>query len=294
MTVRTTWTGPRELLEQAEQILTELIDPPVDAASLVRDDDASAEPENAPWLLHTYAEEPLSNTAKAMLPSSLAAPVQEVLEERDWVAHALDGLGVVRAGMFTLFGSHDADKLGTDGGLKLQIEANRAFGTGHHPTTFGCLEALTWLADLNPSSVLDIGTGSGVLALGARRLWSSSAIVATDIDPTSVEIAEENSQINGISDVAWGVSAGTQSALISSRAPYDLVFANILAGPLVELSVDINHVLAPDGFLILAGLLDEQEERVLRAYQDLGLTLHHRGGTDRWPALTLKKETTTA
>lgn len=290
MTVRTTWQGPRPLLEAAEQVLTELIDPPVDAASLVRDDDASAEPEHAPWLLHTYAEQPISAEAKAMLPPQLAEPSEEVLEERDWVAHALEGLGVIRAGLFTLFGSHDADKVADDAGIKLQIEANRAFGTGHHPTTAGCLLALTELATRQPKAILDIGTGSGILALGARKIWAAAPIVATDIDPTSVDIARENAQTNGVANITWDVAAGTDSDTVQASAPYDMIFANILAGPLVELAPDIAGVIAPGGCLILAGLLDEQESRVQKAYEEQGFQIDRRGGTERWPTLTLTKD----
>ncbi|GGY39594.1 50S ribosomal protein L11 methyltransferase [Parvularcula lutaonensis] len=289
MTVRTTWTGPKELLEQAELILTELIDPPVDAASLVRLDDASVEAADAPWGLHAYTEDPIPANALGMLPQELGPPVREDLEDRDWVAHALEGLGVVKSGCFVLFGSHDAEKASKMDGIKLQIEANRAFGTGHHPTTHACLDMLSDMAGLPVKKILDLGTGSGVLAIAARKLWPDAVIVATDIDEPSIPIAAENAEINDAPGIIWEVAEGTASAAIADNAPFDLVIANILAGPLIELAPDIRAVTADGGRVILAGLLDEQSDRVEAAYADQGLDLAEKRGTDRWPLLHLKE-----
>ncbi|MEM9838792.1 MAG: 50S ribosomal protein L11 methyltransferase [Pseudomonadota bacterium] len=288
MTYRTTWQAPEDVLRQAELVLTELIEPPVDAASLVRDDDASAEPSDAPWLLHVYTDQPLTAPIIEALPADLGNAKVEELEDRDWVAHALEGLGVVKAGPFILYGSHDADKIQPADGIPIQIEANQAFGTGHHPTTGGCLEALAKLESANPNKVLDIGTGSGILSFASRRLWPSARIIASDIDETSVAIAKENGEINGIADSTWLTAPGTDHPTIKEAAPYDLVIANILAGPLVELASDIKDVLAPHGLIILAGLLDEQQERVVHAYKALALDLVEVGGTSRWPTLTLR------
>lgn len=288
MTFRTTWSAPESILREAEIILTELIDPPVDAASLVRDDDASAEPQNAPWLLHVYTDHRLPELVIDKLPPSIGDPYIEELKDQDWVAHSLAGLGIVRAGPFVLYGSHDADKVHDSGELTIQIEANQAFGTGHHPTTAGCLEALASIRTNQPKSVLDVGTGSGVLSFAARKLWPSADILASDIDATSVAIAEDNGKINGIQDIRWIVAEGTDSALIKESAPFDLVIANILAGPLISLAPEITKVISPAGFVILAGLLDEQEERVVATYAEHGLTLCNRGGTPRWPTLTLQ------
>ena len=290
MTWRTTWTGERQDLEAIDQILTELAEPPVDATSLIRDDDASAEPEDAPWLLHAYTEDKISQHILDMLPDGTAAPEQEELEDRDWVAHALTGLGIVRPGPFVLFGRHDAEEAEVLDGIKLQIEANQAFGTGHHPTTFGCLEALGNLSG-TPTNILDIGTGSGVLAIAARKLYASTPIIATDIDQTSVDIAIENAGINGTNDLKFDTAAGTDCALTQSAAPFDLVFANILAGPLKELAPDIAAIAAPGATIILAGLLDEQRDGVIATYQDHGISVAAIGGEERWPILTLTKKT---
>ena len=291
MTWRTTWTGERETLESIDQILTELAEPPVDATSLIRDDDASAEPEDAPWLLHAYTEHPISAAVLAMLPARLQAPTTEELEDRDWVAHSLTGLGIVQAGKFILFGRHDADAAKERDGIKLQIEANQAFGTGHHPTTFGCLEALSGLS-ADHRKILDIGTGSAVLAIAARKIYPDAKIIATDIDQTSVEIARENSDLNDVSDIEFDQAAGTDSPVIKAAAPYDLIFANILAGPLQELAPDIADVADKGATIILAGLLDEQREAVIVTYEQHGMTVARISGEERWPILTLKRTST--
>ncbi|MEM1380370.1 MAG: 50S ribosomal protein L11 methyltransferase [Pseudomonadota bacterium] len=291
MTFRTTWSGPKSALDQAEMVLTEIIDPPVDAASLVRNDDGSGDPADAPWLLHAYTESSLNEQITEMLPREIVLQACEELEDRDWVAHSLEGLGVIKAGKFVLFGSHDRESVTSDHGIKLQIEANRAFGTGHHPTTAGCLETISTLSNLHPAAVLDLGTGSGVLALAAKALWPGARVVATDIDAPSIEIAKEHGQINSISDVTWGVADGTKSGLIQQGTPYALVLANILAGPLQELAADIRDVLTETGHVILAGLLDEQYNDVLNTYRRLGFALRHKGGTERWPTLLLQRET---
>ncbi|NNU16353.1 methyltransferase domain-containing protein [Parvularcula sp. ZS-1/3] len=283
---KTTWSGDRALLEQIETILTEVAMPSVDAVSLVRDDDASAEPEDAPWLLHVYTEDKISRDILAILPEGTPKPEEEELEDRDWVAHSLEGLGIVEAGPFLLYGSHDADKIEGRDGIPLQIEANQAFGTGHHPTTAGCLEAFDHLLTA-PTKVLDIGTGSGVLAIAARRLYEEALIVATDIDEPSVAIAEVNATTNGTPRVRFGIAAGTDSPLIQDNAPYDLIFANILAGPLKELSPDIAAVAADNATVILAGLLDEQMASVQSVYEENGFKLRDVRGTERWPVLIL-------
>jgi ribosomal protein L11 methyltransferase len=285
-----TWRGPEQELRQAELILTEVLPDPVDAVSLVREDDASAEPEDASWALHAYMEQPLNADACGLLPQTLASPEVEELPEQDWVAHSLAGLGVVKAGPFLLYGSHDADKIAAREGIPLQVEANRAFGTGHHPTTAGCLEVLGDLQHLNPERVLDLGCGSGVLAMAARKLWPQSSLVATDLDAPSIDIARENAALNAIDGIEFDVAEGTASPVISAKAPYQLVLANILAGPLKELAPDLAAVTSSDGTIVLAGLLDEQEKDVRAAYVEQGFSSVTVSGTPRWPVLTLRRE----
>ena len=290
MTHRLTWTGEAETLRAADMVLSELLDPPADAVSLTKDEPAEADAASG-WRLHAYFEAApdLGGIEAALTQAGLAlgAPESEALEDRDWVAHALEGLGVVRAGPFVVFGSHDAARAGTLPGHKIQVEANRAFGTGHHPTTEGCLAMLARQEAQLPASVLDLGTGSGLLAIGARRLWPHARILATDIDAPSVAIAEENAEVNQAQGIlvrrAEGVDEGVRAA-----GPFDLVLANILAEPLIALAADVAGVLAPGGRVILAGLLARQEESVREAYAAQGLRVADRIG-DAWPVLLLAR-----
>ena len=271
-------------------MLSELLDPPADAVSLTKDEPAEADAASG-WRLHAYFEEaPDRDAIDAALAAAglaLPAPAAEVLADRDWVAHALEGLGVVRAGPFVVFGSHDAARADALPGHKIQVEANRAFGTGHHPTTEGCLTMLARQEATRPARVLDLGTGSGLLAIGARRLWPDAAILATDIDAPSVAIAAENAELNGARGIAVrradGVDGGVREA-----GPFGLVLANILAEPLIALAPDVAAVLAPGGRVILAGLLARQEAGVTAAYEAAGLAVADRVGA-AWPVLLLAR-----
>ena len=286
-TTRLTWRGSREELEAAELRLTEVMFPAADAVSLTKEDPTEDDKASG-WSLYAYFEDaPDMGAVTAALDGlALDAPETEILEDRDWVAEALEGLGVVRAGAFLLYGSHDADKIEGMDGLPLLVEANRAFGTGHHPTTAGCLEALTRLKDFAPKTVLDIGTGSGVLAMAARRLWPEADILGTDIDAPSVAIALENSHENGIEDIRYFEAEGITPE-VAEDGPFDLILANILAEPLMGLAPDITANLAAGGRVVLAGLLDKQAQGVIEAYKAAGLTELDRVEDATWPVLVM-------
>ena len=290
MTHRLTWTGDAGALRAADAVLSELLDPPADAVSLTKDEPAEADMASG-WRLHAYFEEAPNRGAidAALTEAGLAlpAPEAEVLEDRDWVAHALEGLGVVRAGPFVVFGSHDAGRADALPGHKIQVEANRAFGTGHHPTTEGCLTMLARQEESLPARVLDLGTGSGLLAIGARRLWPHASILATDIDAPSVAIAEENAEINGAQGIAVRRADGVDDS-VREAGPFDLILANILAEPLIAVAPDIGSVLAPGGRVILAGLLARQEAAVVAAYEGESLRVTDRTG-EAWPVLLLAR-----
>ena len=286
-TYKTLWTGSKSALEAAELRLTEMLWPPAEAASLTKTDDA-LDDAAASWRLEAYfAERPNTEEIAALLDGlSLASPSLEELEDRDWVAHALEGLGVVRAGRFVLYGSHDAARLpNEDGDIPILIEANQAFGTGHHPTTAGCLTLLDRLAGVRPERILDLGAGSAVLAIAAAKLWERD-VLATDIDVQSVEIAVENAALNGVADrVSAFVADGFSDARLAAAAPFDFVFANILAGPLMEFAPAMAQHMGRSGRLLLAGLMADQEADVTAAYEAAGFRRLNRLDHPVWPVL---------
>lgn len=212
---------------------------------------------------------------------------QEVLADADWLALALSGLPPVRAGRFFVYGAHDRG-LAPASTINLRIEAGAAFGTGHHGTTVGCLLAYHDLLKRRRfARVLDVGCGTGVLAIAAARTGSKVA-VGTDIDRVSVRIANENATLNA-ANARFVHAGGLDHRLVRGAGPYDLVFANILAPPLVALSGDIGRALKPGGFAVLSGLLRTQERRVLAAYTSKGFRLVRRIHRDAWAALVVQK-----
>ena len=211
----------------------------------------------------------------------------EVLADADWLAMALSGLPPVRAGRFFVYGAHDRG-LAPASTINLRIEAGAAFGTGHHGTTVGCLQAFDELLKRRKfERVLDVGCGTGVLAIAAARTGSPIA-VGTDIDGPSVRIANENATLNA-AGARFVHASGLNDPLVRNDGPYDLVFANILAPPLVALSQDIKLALKPGGIAILSGLLRTQERRVFAAYASKGFRLVRRIHRDAWATLVLRR-----
>ncbi len=209
----------------------------------------------------------------------------EKLADADWLAMALSGLPPVRAGRFFVYGAHDGGRAPIHT-VNLRIEAGAAFGTGHHGTTVGCLIAYDALIKSRRfDRVLDVGAGTGVLAIAAARTGSRVA-VGTDIDRPSVRISRENAKLNQAS-ARFVYASGLGHRRVREAAPYDLVFANILAPPLVALAQDIKGALKPGGVAILSGLLRTQERRVFAAYRSRGFRLARRIHRDAWSALVL-------
>lgn len=242
------------------------------------------------WEVGVYFTETPDEIALALLAAAWgAAPfAMSELPEIDWVAHVKRELSPVEAGRFFVYGSHDADKL-PEGRVGLLIEAAMAFGTGHHGTTLGCLRALDRLdtQGFRGQNVVDIGCGTAVLAMGAARIWPQN-VLASDIDPVAVDVARVNVEANDLTGrVDCVVAMGFDHPTIRARAPFDLVFANILKGPLLSLAPDMARHVAPGGYAILSGLLVEQAEDVLAAYTAQGFVLHHREDLGEWSALTL-------
>jgi ribosomal protein L11 methyltransferase len=211
-----------------------------------------------------------------------------LLPDADWIKLSQEGLPPVRAGRFFVYGAHDAGAV-PPGVIPVRIEAGMAFGTGHHETTALCLAALSDLAKRRRfANVLDLGCGTGLLAIGAAKLWRKR-VIASDIDVVAVEVTRENARANGEAPLIRGVTAdGLGSPALAASAPYDLIVANILAGPLTRLAPQIAHALKPRGVLVLSGLLRNQENLVLGFYRPHGLILRHTWRDGPWSALVLE------
>lgn len=246
------------------------------------------------WRVGVYFEEEpdagdtaaLARVLSEMAPEA-ATFTLETLPDIDWVAKSLEGLTPVRAGRFLIHGRHDRQRV-TPGDLAIEIEANLAFGTGHHGTTAGCLMAIDRLAKERPiRRALDVGTGSGILAIAIARHAPAAKIVATDIDPVAVAIARTNMKLNGTARIATAVGGTLGLPAIRKSSPYDLIVANILAGPLVALAPSTCRNLAAGGTVILSGLLVDQKRRVAAAYIGQKLRLVRTIVIDGWATLVL-------
>ncbi|NHB76101.1 50S ribosomal protein L11 methyltransferase [Rhodobacter calidifons] len=245
------------------------------------------------WEVGGYFLEPPDAVMLEVLATAFGARPFAVSElpEVDWVAHVRRELSPVDAGRFFVFGSHDADKV-PPGRVPLQIEATVAFGTGHHGTTLGCLLAFDRLLSegWRPAKVADIGCGTAVLAMAAAATLPDALVIASDIDPVAVEVAEANVAINGLQGrVDCLEAAGLDHHAIVAAAPFDLIFANILKGPLIELAPAISTHLATGGRAILSGLLALQADSVTAAYKAAGLCLQSRNDIGEWSTLVLQR-----
>jgi len=276
--------GPRAVAEAAARDIDE--DPATETAtySILEEDE-----DHDVWRIDAY---PTTADEARALRERLAAHAAlrvttEVLADADWLALALSGLPPVRAGRFFIYGAHDRG-LAPASTINLRIEAGAAFGTGHHGTTVGCLLAFDQLLKAHSfARVLDVGCGTGVLAIAAARTGSRLAL-GTDIDPVSVRIANENAKLNS-AHAHFVHAAGLRDPKVRTAGPYDLVFANILAPPLVALAQDIKRALRPGGVAILSGLLRTQERRVLAAYLSRGFRVRRKLRRDAWATLVLRR-----
>ena len=245
------------------------------------------------WLDHkpTAADKKAVKALFATSPPNLSA---EKLPDQDWVTLSQQGVEPIRAGRFHVrTPEHDPDPSMVD----FVIPASQAFGTGQHETTAACLAMLDLMKreGLIVRNHADIGTGTGLLAFAAMHLWPHALATASDIDAVCTGVVEDNAALNGVASgnkagrLTMIIAPGMDHELLKARAPYDLLIANILAGPLVELAPDFASSITPGGSLLLAGLLQTQEAEVRRAYRAQGLRLARRMTNGDWSILWLRK-----
>jgi ribosomal protein L11 methyltransferase len=215
--------------------------------------------------------------------------IREVMPDIDWVAHSLEGLAPVRVGRVVVHGSHDRHVV-RNSDIGIEIEAAQAFGTGHHGTTAGCIAMLQKiLKSTQPRNMLDLGTGSAVLALVLAKL-TNRKVLATDNDALAVEIAHQNATLNGCAHlVEFAVAEGFNAPAIRHHAPYDLIVANILARPLMQLGPDMAAACLAGADLVLSGILDRQSKQVVAAYVSNGFAFQQRTSLEGWVTLHFKR-----
>ena len=241
-----------------------------------------------------FAEPPDQRLVRELVANAAGRDIAEgivfdTVEAKDWVKASLEDLVPVPAGRFIVHGRHDRDRIAPNK-IGIEIEAALAFGTGHHGTTRGCLLLLDHvLKAWRPRRVLDLGTGTGVLAIAAARALHEK-VLASDIDPPSVQVARENARLNVAGHLVQAIRAtGFSAPQFVAAAPFDLVLANILANPLRQLAAPMARHLAPSALVILSGLLTPQAPGVIAAYRARGLVPLRHLRIEGWSSLLLRK-----
>jgi ribosomal protein L11 methyltransferase len=260
---------------------------------------AASEERDGRWTVSLHFREAPNETAVRALVGLAAgaetanALVFETVGATDWVQASLQGLTPVEAGRFIVHGAHDRGRVPANR-IGIEIEAALAFGTGHHGTTRGCLLALDRLAKRRPNGggsarVLDLGTGSGVLAIAAARALHRG-VLASDNDPRAVRAARANARLNRTGALVEVIRAdGFTARRFRARAPFDLIFANILLGPLKRMATPMARLIGANGCVVLSGLLAAQASAALAAYRVHGLVLEHRVQLEGWATLVLRR-----
>jgi ribosomal protein L11 methyltransferase len=215
----------------------------------------------------------------------------EKLPEQDWLSYVHDNFPPITVGKFFIYGSHYEGAVPAEL-TPLKIDAATAFGSGEHETTKGCIQAFEYLAGQGHvfTNALDMGCGSGILAIAITKIWNNIPVIAIDIDPESIIVTKRHALMNGASAFIQAEAGdGYRVPLVPQHAPYDLIAANILANPLIEMAPDLAENLKTGGFCVLSGLLARQKDDVVRAHEAQGLKLVHAEEIGDWRALVLQK-----
>lgn len=269
-------------------------------AVMARDDlaitaSAHENEETGEWIFEaTCDEEPdlaaFEALAREVLGGEVGFSIEPIDPTVNWVEKSLEGLKPVAAGGFFVYGSHDSDLVPRAGVTPLHIEAAQAFGTGHHETTAGCLEAIDRVLKRRRfDRMIDVGTGTGVLAIALAKR-TRKLVIASDIDPISVATTIDNARLNGVAAQIRALEAtGLDHPEIAKAGPYDLIVANILVGPLVGLAPAVRKAAAPGGLIILSGILNTQVPRIVSAYKVQGIAVAEKILKKEWATLVLKR-----
>ncbi len=296
-------------LEKIEVFLDAAGSTPDNRALTVLPPDAPTDPwyvelcistESEPLKSRPIFKEELCNLFHSILGADIACIRQGALQQEDWITKSLEGLPCVRVGRTVIHGRHTRDLI-RPGDFSIEIEAALAFGTGHHETTYGCLKALDYLVKCQdpswrchrsggPWHVLDVGTGTGILAMAAAQRRPYSKVVAGDIDPEAIRVAQGNAELNGLKNrLAFYTGPATRSPLVRHMKPFDLVFANVLAAPLRHMAHHLRDVISESGALVLSGLLNREVHSIVSVYKNYGLKpnkiFHYR----EWSAILFKR-----
>ncbi|MDB5505509.1 MAG: ribosomal protein methyltransferase [Devosia sp.] len=271
-----------------------LVDAVMDDGELAVTASAHEDLETGEWVFEATCNEApdveaFSELARLTLGGAVEFAIEPIDPEINWVAKSLEGLQPVIAGGFYVYGSHETGPIPA-GMSSIRIDAAQAFGTGHHETTTGCLEAIDRvLKHSRPRNLLDVGTGTGILAI-ALAMRTRLPVIATDIDPIAVKTTAENARDNGVAGLIHPlVAAGLDHPAIARAAPYNLIVANILAKPLIDIAASMSRASTRGGTAILSGLLDRQASSVTAAYVQCGYRLTRKIIRGEWATLILQK-----